>query len=387
MLHNIKPQKLIWMLTGLLLITTLCAENEESEEQLKQRLEQIKERLSEVKIELNKASGEEDKLLKELEKQDQLINKQGIKVLESEKRINQSKKEINLLTTEIKGRNNSIEKQKREIISLLKLSLYISHDRILKRFLFNSKAESAELTRHQINYLQQRLYALISDIAEQIIQLKNKREELQQQKIALENERDQLKNIHDQLIEQKQQRNLVLKSLKKTIVKYRSESENLEQDQNRLNNLIGALQTLLEDLPENLGENIPFNRLKGKLIWPLVGPIIRSYRSLRSGEARWDGIVIGNDAGTAIKAVAYGRVAFADWLRGYGLLIVIEHDSNYMTLYGHNQSILVETGDWVQTGESIATTGASGSIQNSGVYFEIRKQAKPFNPTKWFIKK
>jgi len=144
------------------------------------------------------------------------------------------------------------------------------------------------------------------------------------------------------------------------------------------------LAQYLDDLPKNLGEDISFAKLKGQLVKPLTGKVIRSYRSLRAGYSRWDGVVIGNQAGENVVASAYGRVAFADWLRGYGLLIVIDHGDDYMTLYGHNETLLIEVGDWVQADQVIATAGNSGNIDPSGVYFEIRKSADPTNPIPWF---
>ena len=362
------------------------AQDETNEAEIKQQLDSIRQRLGELKTSLNTATGEEAKLINELEKQDQLINQQGLLIIDAEKKIDAFEEQIAVLNADIDQKNTSIQSQKEQIISLLKLSLYISHDRVLKSLLLNPETDSAELTRHQIRYLQQRLYALIREIAEQIVELQDSRAELDQQKKLLEEEKQQLDIAQEQLLTQKQQRSVVLQSLQRTIAEYRSESENLTQDRNRLNNLLSEIQTLLDDLPDDLGENISFARLKGQLVRPLIGAIIRSYRSLRSGQARWDGIVIGNEAGMPIKAVAYGRIAFADWLRGYGLLIVIDHGDDYMTLYGHNQSILVEVGDWVQPQEQIATAGNSGNIPSSGLYFEIRKAAEPTNPVSWFKK-
>ena len=193
----------------------------------------------------------------------------------------------------------------------------------------------------------------------------------------------QLLSLLGQLLIQKQQRAQVLANLRVTISQYQSESESLNQDRKRLNQLLAEITQLLDDLPEDLGQNTQFSSLKGHLDKPLSGKIIRRFGSLRAGHSRWDGIVLGGQSGQAVKAGAYGRVAFADWLRGYGLLVVIDHGDNYMSLYGHNQSLLVEVGDWVEAGQDIATAGQSGNISQSGVYFEIRKQAKPENPEPW----
>ena len=93
--------------------------------------------------------------------------------------------------------------------------------------------------------------------------------------------------------------------------------------------------------------------------------------------------MIGAHQGSQVRAISHGRVAFADWLRGFGLLIIIDHGDGYMSLYGHNQSLNMETGDWVEAGEVIATAGNSGGRQKSGLYFEIRHNGKPVNPMRW----
>ena len=93
--------------------------------------------------------------------------------------------------------------------------------------------------------------------------------------------------------------------------------------------------------------------------------------------------MINGTEGSDVRAVAHGRVAFADWLRGYGLLVIIDHGNGYMSLYGHNQTIYKETGEWVETGEPIASVGSSGGQQRAGLYFEIRHNGKPTDPLNW----
>ena len=93
--------------------------------------------------------------------------------------------------------------------------------------------------------------------------------------------------------------------------------------------------------------------------------------------------MIGAGEGDEVKAISHGRVAFADWLRGYGMVIILDHGDGYMSLYGHNQSLYKETGDWVEVGETVATVGDSGGAERSGLYFEIRRNGKPTDPVRW----
>ncbi len=364
--------------------TPVEAQEDVDEAAINNQLADIRERLIALKDQLNQATGEEAKLIKELEAQDQSINLQGRKIRDIKSKVATAEQQINVLGLEIQQKNDSISEQKNQMAELLRLHIFINHDRILKMMLLNPNTRNAEITQHQIKYLQYKLYDLIESIAVQINQLEQYQAQITEQKADLEREQSQLKTEQDAMLEKKRQRAVVLSNLRDTIKAYQSENETLEQDSIRLNQLLLQITQYLDDLPENLGENISFARLKGQLTKPLSGDIIRSYRSLRAGYSRWDGVVIGDEAGENVLATAYGRVAFADWLRGYGLLIVIDHGDEYMTLYGHNESLLAEVGDWVQADQVIATAGNSGNIDPPGVYFEIRKAADPTNPVPWF---
>jgi len=376
--------RLFCLLFSLIVLWDSQAQDDVDEAAINEQLADIRLRLSDLKNALNRAEGEEAKLLNELESQDQRINRQGQLIRELKAQVATAEEQIKVLTTEINNKNNSISKQKSQMAELLRLHVFINHDRILKMMLLNPNTKQAEVTQHQIKYLQHQLYELIENIAIEIKQLQNYQQRIAGQKDQLLARQDALQQEQATMLEQKRQRSVVLKELQSTIRAYQSENETLTKDSQRLNQLLLQITQYLDDLPDDLGDDTSFAQLKGKLDKPLDGSIIRSYRSLRAGYSRWDGVVIGDDPGENVVASAYGRVAFADWLRGYGLLIVVDHGDEYMTLYGHNESILAEVGDWVQAGQVIATAGNSGNIDPSGVYFEIRKAADPTNPVPWF---
>lgn len=365
------------------MMTDIVQAQEPDEVEINQQLQTIKSRLSELKTALNSARGEEAQLLRELERQDQKINEQGQLIRSTRQNIDLTSQQIQGLTQQITALKTSIQDQKQQMARLLRLHIYISHDRFVKKILLSRDSRSVDITQHQIKFLQHRLYSLIEDIARHIVQLSDIRSETQNKQQQLQQQQSDLQAARDQLLNQKTQRAQVLTRLRQTIRAYQSESESLNQDRQRLNQLLNELNQLLDDLPDDLGENAHFAELKGALDKPLNGDIIRRFGTLRAGNSRWDGIVVSGEAGQPVKASAYGRVAFADWLRGYGLLVVIDHGDDYMSLYGHNQSLLVEVGDWVQAGQEIATAGQSGNIRQSGVYFEIRQKAKPENPKPW----
>ncbi|MFQ2191799.1 murein hydrolase activator EnvC [Aeromonas jandaei] len=128
-------------------------------------------------------------------------------------------------------------------------------------------------------------------------------------------------------------------------------------------------------------------KTNGSLRWPVQGPILIAYGSPRTAELKWKGTLIGASEGTQVKAVAPGQVVYADWLDGFGMLLVIDHGSGYMSLYGHNQSLLRQVGQNVEQGEPVALVGDSGGQDRPGLYFEIRYQGEAINPTKWLGKR
>ena len=163
-----------------------------------------------------------------------------------------------------------------------------------------------------------------------------------------------------------------------------SRKAQLRADESRLVELIEGLRASLSDSALAIHENVRFDELRGRLPWPVKGTLLASYGAPR-GESglTWQGVLIGAGAGEAVRSIHRGRVAYADWLRGFGLLLIIEHDDGFMSLYGHNETVSRETGDWVESGEVIATVGDSGGNLRSALYFEIRRAGTPVDPRRW----
>ena len=155
-------------------------------------------------------------------------------------------------------------------------------------------------------------------------------------------------------------------------------------DEARLARLLDSLQQALDEVPVVEVERTPFAKRRGGLGWPATGGFSVRYGQSRGvGGVRWQGVVINATEGRDVHAVSHGRVAFADWLRGYGLLMILDHGDGYMTLYGYNQALNKEVGDWVEEGEAIASVGRSGGNAQAGLYFEIRHRGRPINPARW----
>lgn len=157
--------------------------------------------------------------------------------------------------------------------------------------------------------------------------------------------------------------------------------QQLREDAQRLDALLDDVRDI-DDIPlRPSGE--PFGALANKLPWPASRRIRARFGSPREGSVRWNGVLLDVPAGSPVRVIHPGRIVFSDWLRGYGLLMIVDHGDDFMTLYGQNEMLLREVGEWVSSGDVIARVGDSGGQNSSGLYFEIRRAGKPVNPDKW----
>lgn len=161
------------------------------------------------------------------------------------------------------------------------------------------------------------------------------------------------------------------------------EVERLRAEAAALERVIEELRAAVVDLPMP-ADGEPFGRQLGRLAWPASGSLLRTFGERRGGGPASNGILMSVPRGTEVRAVWRGRVAYADWLPGLGLLLILEHGDGYLSLYGHNEVLLRGVGDWVQAGEVVAHAGDSGGRDSAALYLEIRKNGKPEDPQRWF---
>ena len=185
-----------------------------------------------------------------------------------------------------------------------------------------------------------------------------------------------------QLEQARQRRGKVLASLEQ-------ESKNRSEALARLQRQQAALEKLLKDLNRALEKfpvdaNDAFAKLRGELAWPVEGRLVARFGETRSGAVKWNGVLIAADRGTPVRAIYHGRVAYADWLPGLGLLLIIDHGNGYLSLYGHNERLYKAAGAQVRAGDTIAGVGDSGGRSQDELYFEIRRGGKPVDPRPWF---
>jgi septal ring factor EnvC (AmiA/AmiB activator) len=161
--------------------------------------------------------------------------------------------------------------------------------------------------------------------------------------------------------------------------------DSLKRQATTLTQLLEELRRALRDFPIDRQE--PFAKLRGQLVWPVQGKVLADFGEPRSSGINWSGVLFGTDRGTQVRALYFGRVIYADWLPGLGLLLILEHSGGYLSLYGHTEQIFKSVGEWVAPGDVIATVGDSGGEARPELYFELRKGSRPVNPHPWFKQK
>ena len=203
-------------------------------------------------------------------------------------------------------------------------------------------------------------------------------------------------NSQKQILENdKRTHKQVLDKISLQLKQQRREIGRLQRDENRLARLVEKLSRMLaqpkgkrvlknDRLPDNRFDGSPFEQLKGKLTLPVKGEVTNQFGSTRPDSTMlWKGLFMRASANQPVKAVAAGRVVFADWLRGFGNLLIIDHGKGYMSLYGNNETLYKQVGDVLRGGDTVAAVGNSGGNEDSGLYFELRHEGKPLDPGKW----
>lgn len=372
--------------------------------ELKKLLEQLQKEKSGVQKDLKRTESEMGQLQKQVNGLQQEMNKSEQEL----QRLDQEKKKL---------QQSRLEQQR--LIGIQARAAYQGGQQEPLRLLLNQQQpEKFSRTLTYYDYLGQARLEQLAAFNETLRQLANietdiatQQAQLGEQKSALDSRREQLAAArkerqqalaklnkqysagdHKLKARQQEQAELtrVLKTIEATLARQAREAEEarrlalLEQQQARQPN---SQPLALGPAVSNSGASYggPFASAKGKLPWPVNGRVVARYGTPRGGDARtkWDGVLIGASAGSQVHAVHGGRVVFADWLRGAGLLVILDHGNGYLSLYGHNQSLLKEAGDIVKAGESIATVGTSGGQDTPALYFAIRQQGRPSDPAQW----
>jgi len=348
------------------------------------KLEKLQKSIAKVQQHLKGSKKQRSHVVTELKTLEEEISKNAIKLKRLEKDVYKSRKQEKKLKDELNQLNKQLAQQRTILSEQIRSAYSMGHQQNLKMLLNQQDPAQTGRTQAYFNYLNRARQTQIDAFLATFELKKQTESELQQ---TLASQSTLLKTQKEKKRErqrQRFQRKKLLAELSKKIKNQESTLNNLETSRGRIENLLKSLSELLADIPTSPTENQPFLSQKGKLPWPAKGRFLSRFgQSKNYGDLKWNGVLIKTELGTPVRVVSHGRVAFSDWLQGFGFITIVDHGDGYMSLYGHNESLFKQTGDWVRAGEVIATAGDSGGQPTSGVYFEIRSRGKPINPSKW----
>jgi len=351
-----------------------------------QELEEVRERISELKQSMDAAARERDRLTGELQELDVAISEQRMRIADIERDQAYTAGKKQKLDQELADRERHLDGESAALAAQVRTA-YMSGSQEKIKLLLNQR-DPATLGRLMAyyRYLNEYRAGNIEAVIEQIRKLDELRAQIAAEEARLATLARARYDELGRLGRSQDERKAVLATLRRKIADEGEEVERLAAQERDLTRLIAELTSILSDYP--ISSEQPFSEHKGKLTWPVAGRLLHDFGQPRvGGNIKWNGVVLAAPRGREVRAVYHGRVAFADWLAGMGLLVIVDHGEGYMTLYGYNETILKDTGDWVAPGDVIATVGDSGGQAEVGLYFELRRGTKPENPRRWITRK
>ncbi|MDP9526390.1 murein hydrolase activator EnvC family protein [Pseudomonas protegens] len=419
-------------LIALALICLLQPAFADERAQTQQQLDATRQDIAELKKLLGKLQDEKSGVQKELRGTETEMGKLEKQVEALQKELKKSETELQRLDEEKKKLQSARTEQQRLIAIQARAAYQNGRQEYLKLLLNQQNPEKFARTLTYYDYLSQARLEQLKNFNETLRQLANvekdislqqaqllvqkssldtQREELdkvrKERQLALAKLNDDVKARDDKLKAREQdQADLakVLKTIEETLARQAREAEEARQkaliaQQEAEKKRLREAQADASDAPRKPARSSPgalvssagpsfggaFAAARGKLPWPVDGRLLARFGETRGDDSRskWDGVMISAAAGSQVHAVHGGRVVFADWLRGAGLLVILDHGNGYLSLYGHNQTLLKEAGDVVKAGESISTVGNSGGQDTPALYFAIRQQGRPSDPAQW----
>ncbi len=366
----------------------LAQDADEELTKVKEReLEDVRERISALKKSMDEAAADRDRLAAELQELDVAISEQRIRIAEIEREQRDTTKKKEQLDAKLAERESQLDEQSAALAAQVRAA-YLGGSQEKIRLLLNQR-DPATLGRLMAyyRYLSEYRAENIEAVIAQIRELEMLRSKIAAEAARLEElGRDRYAEL-TRLNHSQENRAALLVSLREKIKSEGQEVERLAAQEKDLTRLIAELTSILSDYP--IRSEQPFSEHKGKLTWPVAGALLHDFGQPRAGggNMKWNGVVLAAPRGREVRAVYHGRVAFADWLAGMGLLVIVDHGEGFMTLYGYNETILTNAGDWVAPGDVLATVGDSGGQSEVGLYFELRNGTRPVNPRLWITRR
>ena len=352
-----------------------------------QALEQVRSKIEQLRKEIEKTQTRHDSVRTELRQIEQDISKLHRSLKQLDRKLGNQEQELRELRQERKTLQAELATHHRLLARQVQSAYMIGQQEYLKLLLNQQDPAVVGRTMAYYEYFNRARLARIDSARQTLARLQAVEDKIGKQTLALSEVRQQQLAKRDDLQQASRARAQVVARLQQELTSQEQQLARLIEDEKRLQDLVTRLKHAIPDILTAPGSRKRFAELRGQLAWPTQGKLQALYGKKREGgRLNWNGVLIEAEEGRDVRAVSGGRVAYADWLRGYGLLLILDHGDGYMSLYGHNQAIFRETGEWVEAGEPIASVGRSGGQKDAALYFEIRHNGKPDNPRRWLAK-
>jgi septal ring factor EnvC (AmiA/AmiB activator) len=384
---NCRVHKLLWASVLALLVSggpiaqaaSVGAEAKEAE------LRQVRGRIESIRKAIHSDAEKRDSLAVQLKNAELEIQAAREQLSEVRSRRLAAEGRLKALQSERGDTERQVNAQREALTGEMRVAYMNGREEQLKLMLNQRDPAQAARTMAYYGYLSRARSERINAINEHLAHL-----DLLSEKIAAEAARlkaieaDNAREVRA-LAGARDRRAKTLTQIQSKLNNRNEELAKLERDAKALEKLVEELRRAIEEFPDLA--DTPFQRVRGKLPWPVKGPLLARYGRLRAGgPLKWQGILIGAARGTQVRAPYQGRVVYADWLPGLGLLIVLDHGGGYMSLYGHNEQLYRRVGDRVSAGEALAAVGDAAGVGKPALYLEIRKGRQAVDPAQWLAK-
>jgi septal ring factor EnvC (AmiA/AmiB activator) len=346
------------------------------------RLKQLQTEIKVLKTELERNRSTLSDEQKALQMADLDIQKNALELRKLDETRQTHDRELAVLHTERNNYLDSLDKSRELLATQIMAAYRLGRESRLKLILNQDSPALLSRTLAYYDYFSRAQASQIHELRQVLETLDRMQAKINVQLSALEGVQKDQQAVLDEMTDQRNQRQQIIESLSSQIGTGETRLAELQRNRQDLEALLEKLSNVLADIPADLGKHLGPVDMKGKMPLPVKGRVKHAYGQPRTAGLRWQGWLIGAASGSEVKAIAYGRVAYSDWLRGYGLLMIIDHGDGFMSLYANNESLLHEVGDWLEPGTAISTVGSS-TFNGSGLYFEIRKNGKSMDPAVW----
>ena len=377
---------IIILLTTALLNTATAASNTTAATQgtTSKKLDRLRAQVTLLREGLKKSRAQKVDANQQLRQIEQRMGQQRRLVRKLDKQIKLQQTELDSLRKQQTLLSKNLNLQHKDLAQQVRAKYTLGQQEYVKLLLSQKNPATVSRTLAYYDYFNQARVTNINSINKEL-------EQLERITIDIREKKEELTQVHDtrtqdlkSLRKTRKERKIIIAKINANIKKAGNKLGTLLEDERKLVALLEQLRNRPAQQPLETISRVAFKKLKGQMNWPTKGKITARYGSKRSGgDMRWKGVLIQAPEGNDVKAISHGHVIYANWLRGFGLLMIIDHGGGYMSLYGHNESLYKELGEWVEPNEVIASVGSSGGNPNSGLYFEIRRRGKPINPVKW----